>query len=147
MKENLTRVEFLINLNNNVVIQRFFNVRNFNKESIRSLELYDYFKDLSDELKERLKMKTLNYMTDNYYEIVDNPNLMETSNTEGEEYFNIFLKIDDKILHHRRFDAKVYPPKVRYTMDIRVRAKEVLKELSELLSSENFETEYLGINL
>lgn len=92
-------------------------------------------------------MKTLNYMTDNYYEIVDNPNLMETSNTEGEEYFNIFLKIDDKILHHRRFDAKVYPPKVRYTMDIRVRAKEVLKELSELLSSENFETEYLGINL
>lgn len=147
MKENLTKVEFLINLNNNVVIQRFFNVKDFNEKSIRSLELYEYFKFLSEELQERLKMKTLNYMTDNYYEIIENPLVMETSNTDGEEYFNMYLKLNDKVLHHRRFNAKVYPPKVRYTMDIRVRAKEILKELSELLSSEDFETEYLGITL
>jgi len=56
MKENqdITKVEFLITLNDNFVVQRFFNVRNINQKAKNSIELLDYMKSLSEELKTKL---------------------------------------------------------------------------------------------
>jgi len=72
---------------------------------------------------------------------------METSNTDGPETFNIYVKINDETICHRVFDAKVYPPKVRYTMDVRPEAKNVLRNLTDIFSEKNFNNEYLGIIL
>jgi len=138
MKEqDLTKMEFLIKLNNNVVIQRYFNVKDYNPQARRSMELYEYIKDVAELLQRKLKIKTVTYMLDNYYEIEENPQIMETSNTDGPETFNIYVKID----------AKVYPPKVRYTMDVRPEAKNVLRNLTDIFSEKNFNNEYLGIIL
>ena len=48
MKEtqDLTKMEFLIKLNDNIVVQRFFNVKGYNETAKYSLELYDYMKDI-----------------------------------------------------------------------------------------------------
>lgn len=148
MKEqDLTKMEFLIKLNNNVVIQRYFNVKDYNPQARRSMELYEYIRDLAESLQRKLKIKTATYMLDNYYEIEENPQVMETSNTDGPETFNIYVKINDETICHRVFDAKVYPPKVRYTMDIRPDAKTILKNLTDIFSEKNFNNEYLGIIL
>ncbi len=144
---DLTKIEFLIKLNGNVVIQRFFNVKDYQPKARRSVELYEYIKYLAEKLQRNLKIKTLSYMSDNYYEIEENPLIMETSNTEGPEVFNLFVKINDETICHRVFDAKVYPPKVRYTMDIRPEVKNILRELTDTFSDKNLTTEYLGINL
>ena len=144
---DLTKIEFLIKLNGNVVIQRFFNVKDYQPKARRSVELYEYIKYLAEKLQRNLKIKTLSYMSDNYYEIEENPLIMETSNTEGPEVFNLFVKINDETICHRVFDAKVYPPKVRYTMDIRPEVKNILRELTDIFSDKNLTTEYLGINL
>jgi hypothetical protein len=148
MKEqDLTKMEFLIKLNNNVVIQRYFNVKDYNPQARRSMELYEYIKDVAELLQRKLKIKTVTYMLDNYYEIEENPQIMETSNTDGPETFNIYVKINDETICHRVFDAKVYPPKVRYTMDVRPEAKNVLRNLTDIFSEKNFNNEYLGIIL
>lgn len=148
MKEqDLTKMEFLIKLNNNVVIQRYFNVKDYNPQARLSMELYEYIRDLAESLQRKLKIKTATYMLDNYYEIEENPQVMETSNTDGPETFNIYVKINDETICHRVFDAKVYPPKVRYTMDIRPDAKTILKNLTDIFSEKNFNNEYLGIIL
>lgn len=139
MKEqDITKVEFLLMCNDNIVVQRFFNVRGFNKTAHKSEEFYDYIKAFCDELKSDLKMRSVVYMLENQYEIKENPDVLNTSITEGEENFNLFIKVDNMTICHRSFDAKVYPPKVRYTVDLRPKLKTVLSELTDILSGKNF---------
>jgi hypothetical protein len=77
-------------------------------------------------------------MLDNKYEISENPEILNTSITDGEENFNIFIKLGDMTICHRRFDAKVYPPKVRYTVDLRPKLKGILNGLTDIFSGKNF---------
>lgn len=148
MKEQeITKVEFLLTLNENIVVQRFFNVKGFNYQAKNSLEFYDFIKSLTEELHYYLKMKTVVYMLDNVEAIMHDPTIMETSFTDGPEYFNVFVKINDTTICHRRFDGKLYPPKVRYTVDVRPFIKNVLKELTDIFSSYDLSYEYLEFDL
>jgi len=104
-------------------------------------------KALSEELHYYLKMKTVIYMMDNQEAINHDPTIMETSFTEGPENFNIYVKVGDQILNHRQFDGKLYPPKVRYTVDVRPFLKEVLRELTEIFSSRKLTYKYLELDL
>lgn len=148
MKDNdLTKLEFLLTLNNHIVVQRFFNVKNYNPKAKNSLQMYEYLKEISDSLHYDLKMKTLVYMMDNQYLIEENPEVLNTSLTDASEYFNIYIKEGDDILAHRVLDAKLYPPKVRYTVDLRPILKSILKDISDILTSKKLSFEYLGYSL
>jgi hypothetical protein len=146
MKEqnDVTKVEFLITLNNNFVVQRFFNVKGYNEKAESSVDLYDYVKYLSESLQTKLRNKCMVYMLDNRYQIEEDPNILETSNTDGPEIFNIILKVGNKTICHRIIDAKLYPPKVRYTLDIRPDIKNILRELTDILSEKNLSYQYLN---
>jgi len=145
-QQESTKLEFVMMVNNNIIVQRFFNVRDYNPNAKSSLELYEYLKDLKEQLSYELKMKTAVYMLDNRYEIENNPEVLNTSYTDGPESFNIYLKEGDKTICHRRFDAKIYPPKIRYTVDIRPHIKSILSGLTDIFSSENLTYKYLEVN-
>jgi hypothetical protein len=148
MKEQeSTKMEFLLTLNDNIVVQRFFNVRGYVPKAKNSMELHYFIKALSEELHYYLKMKTVIYMMDNQEAINHDPTIMETSFTEGPENFNIYVKVGDTILNHRQFDGKLYPPKVRYTVDVRPFLKEVLRELTDIFSSRKLTYKYLELDL
>jgi len=148
MKEqDSTKMEFLLTLNDNIVVQRFFNVKGYNPKAKSSMELYEFMKSLKEELHYYLKMKTVVYMMDNKEAIMDDPKIMETSFTEGPELFNLFVKVGDTTICHRQFDGKLYPPKVRYTVDVRPFLKEVLRELTDIFSSRKLTYEYLEFDL
>jgi hypothetical protein len=133
MKEmDSTKMEFLLTLNDNIVVQRFFNVRNYNPKAKNSLELYEFMKSLSEELHYYLKMKTVVYMMDNRDAIEHDASIMNTSFTDGPEVFNLFVKVGEQTICHRVFDGKRYPPKVRYTVDVRPFLKDVLRELTDI---------------
>ena len=148
MKEQESiKMEFLLTLNENIVVQRFYNVRGYNSRAKNSIELYEFIKAFTEELHYYLKMKTVIYMMDNKDAIIDNPAIMETSFTEGPEHFNIYVKLGDTTICHRQLNAKMYPPKVRYTVDVRPFLKELLKELTDIFSSRNLTHEYLEFDL
>ena len=148
MKEQeITKMEFLLTLNENIVVQRFFNVKGFNPQAKNSLEFYEFIKSLTEELHYYLKMKTVVYMLDNMEAIMHDPNIMETSFTEDPEWFNVYVKVNDMTISHRRFDGKLYPPKVRYTVDVRPFLRNVLKELTDIFSSQDLTYEYLEFDL
>ena len=86
-------------------------------------------------------------MIDNKEAIMHDPSVMETSFTEGPEVFNIYLKIGDQTICHRQFNGKLYPPKVRYTVDVRPYLKEILKTLTDILSDSDLTFEYLEYEL
>ena len=51
MKEQeSTKMEFLLTLNDNIVVQRFFNVRGYVPKAKNSMELHYFIKALSEEL-------------------------------------------------------------------------------------------------
>jgi hypothetical protein len=149
MKEqnDITKVEFLMTLNNNFVVQRFFNVKGFNPKAKNSVELTEYIKGLTTELQTKLRNKTVVYMLENRFQIEEDSSILETSNTDGPETFNIILKLGNETICHRIFDAKVYPPKVRYTLDIRPSIKNILRELTDIFSEKNLSFEMMNYSL
>jgi hypothetical protein len=148
MKEmDSTKMEFLLTLNDNIVVQRFFNVRNYNPKAKNSLELYEFVKSLSEELHYYLKMKTVVYMMDNRDAIEHDASIMNTSFTDGPEVFNLFVKVGEQTICHRVFDGKRYPPKVRYTVDVRPFLKDVLRELTDIFSNNKLSYKYLEFDL
>jgi hypothetical protein len=92
-------------------------------------------------------MKTVIYMIDNKDAIVNDPSIMDTSFIEGEEMFNIYVKIGEQTICHRYFDGKIFPPKVRYTVDVRPFLKDVLRDLTDIFSEQELSFEYLGFEL
>jgi len=142
-----TKMEFLLTLNDNIVVQRFFNVRGFNPKAKNSLELYEFMKSLKEELQYYLKMKTVIYMMDNRSSIESDPSIMNTSFTDGPEVFNLFVKVGEQTICHRIFDGKLFPPKVRYTVDVRPFLKDVLRELTDIFSNRKLTYEYLDFDL
>jgi hypothetical protein len=136
--QDVTKVEFLLMCNDNIVVQRFFNVKGFNKNAHKSEDFYDHMNMICNELQYDLKMRSVVYMLDNKYEISENPEILNTSITDGDENFNIYIKLGDMTICHRRFDAKVYPPKVRYTVDLRPKLKGILNGLTDIFSGKNF---------
>lgn len=146
-KQDLVKLEFLLTVNDNIIVQRFFNVMGYNKDVENSIELYDFIKDFKDDLVSYLKEKTLVYMSDNMFEIINNPSVLETSNTEGPEYFNIYIKRDNMTICHRVLDAKLFPPKIRYTVDVRPQLKNLLLGLTDIFSEENPTLKYIEVPL
>jgi len=142
-----TKLEFLMKVNDNIIVQRFFNVRDFNPKAKNSIDLYDLIKDFKSDLERQLKMKTVSYMMDNMYEISNNPTVLDTSYTDGPEYFNVFIKQGETIIFNRQIDAKIYPPKIRYTVDVRPHLKNLLMSLTDIFSSENLSYEYFNVTL
>ena len=136
--QDVTKVEFILMCNDNIVVQRFFNVKGFNKNAHKSEQFYDYIKSFCDRLQYDLKMKSVIYMMENQYEIMENPDVLNTSITEGQENFNLYIKVENMIICQRTFDAKIYPPKVRYTVDLRPKLKSILSELTDIFSGRKF---------
>lgn len=148
MKEqDITKMEFLLTLNDRIIVQRFYNVKNYNPKARVSVELYEYILELKNDLEKELKMRTVNYMLDNSQQIMEDDSVLNTSMTEGDERFNLFIKIGEQTICHRVFNAKLYPPKVRYTVDLRPQLKSILKSLTDIFSDENLTYEYCGLPL
>lgn len=150
MKEQMqdtTKMEFLMTLNNNIIVQRFYNVKGYNPKARRSLEVSNLLRIVGEIVENNLKIKSLVYMVDNQDQIMIDPKILETSNTDAPEYFNIYVRIGDETICHRIVDAKLYPPKVRYTVDIRSELKSILVGLTDIFSDENLTYRYLNYQL
>ena len=145
-QQETTKLEFLMTVNDNIIVQRFFNVRDYNPKAKKSVDLYEYLKDFKERLCNEFKMKSVVYLLDNQYEIANNPSVLDTSYTNGPEHFNIFIKENDVTVCHRRFDAKVFPPKIRYTVDIRPHIKSLLYDLTDIFSSKNLTFKFAEVN-
>jgi hypothetical protein len=145
-QDNITKFEFLLSLEGHIVCQRFFNVRDHIDQSRRSLDLHYYVKNICEDFMEDLKIKSSNYLCENQNYILNSEVVDESATTE-KEHFLLEIKLGDDVFIQRLFPAYVYHPKARYTVDIRPRLKRILSDLTDILSSEELETSYLGYEL
>lgn len=144
--QDLTKFEFLLTLENNIICQRFFNVRNYNPKSRSSMDLHYEVKNICDEISHDLKIKTVDYLHENrdYFYALGG---VETNEENVKEHFSLKIKMGDEVFIERIFLANVFHPKVRYTVDIRPNLKRYLSDLTMVLSSKELEKTYLNYQL
>ena len=145
-QDNITKFEFLLSLEGHIVCQRFFNVRDHVDQARRSMDLHYYVKNICDDFMEDLKIKSSNYLCENQNYILHSEVVDESAISE-KEYFLLEIKLGEDVFIQRQFPAYLYHPKARYTVDIRPRLKIILSDLTDILSSEELETSYLGYEL
>lgn len=149
-KENLmqngTRFEFLLTLGGNIIIQRFFYVNDFNPQSKSSVDLYYCVSDICDEITSDLVIKSSNYSYENQYYFYNNEDV-DNNEQNSDENFLLEIKLENDIFIQRIFSANVFHPKARYSVDIRPMIREILSNLTKVLSSKNLETTYLNYDL
>jgi hypothetical protein len=144
--QDITKFEFILTLENNIIIQRFFNVKGYNPQVKKSLDLYQSVKEICEEISYDLKMKSMEFMYENQEFFLD-PEVVETETDIKEEHFLLRIKLEDAVFISRIFPAHVYHPKARYSVDIRPKVRPFLADLTYVLSSDKLETTYSGIRL
>lgn len=141
--QDITKLEFLLTLEKNIVIQRYFNVPNYNPSAKNSVDLYECVRYICEEIAEDLKMKTLDFMNNNMNLFLDE----NSSTREKEEHFLLQIKLGDEVFISRIFPAHIYHPKVRYSVDIRPKVRKILSDLTDVLSSKSLTKSYLQYEL
>ena len=145
----MKKFEFVLYINENIICQRYFTVKNFNPDSLRSTEVKDCVDNCVYIINKDLKEKTSEYLHKSY-----NPwkkqlpeEVVSENIYDNEDVFDFEIKVDDKPLVKRRFTGNVYPQRIRYSVDIRKIIPALVKEIQETFSLENFNVEYCGISL
>ena len=144
--QEFTKFEFLLSLEGHIICQRFFNVRDYNEQATRSMDLHHYVKNICENISHDLKIKSSDFLCENPNFFLNSENV-EDSNSNEKEHFLLEIKLNDDVFIQRIFPAYYYHPKVRYTVDIRPKLKRILADLTDILSSEDLETSYLGYEL
>lgn len=144
--QDITKFEFLLKLENNIVIQRFFNVSNHNPASKTSTDLFDCVTEICEEIAEDLKDKTLDIMNLGNDYVSQEQRTDEMTNYK-EENFILEIKQGDRVFISRIFPAHIYHPKVRYAVDIRPKVRKILGDLTSVLSERELTKTYLGYTL
>ena len=134
-KKLISKFEFLLKINGNIICQRYFNVRNHKPRTLTSLELYEQVDFIKSKLKTYLKNRSIDYLYDQYNPYTNVVNLSE-QDLEGseKEVFEIEIKENGRNIITTILPSHIYPTRVRYTVDIRPLIPEILSELSDTLS-------------
>ena len=145
-KKEQRQFEFTVYLNDNIIVQRFFNVIGFNGRALRSYTLKEVVDYNTEVIKLHLKNKTLDYMNENSRAYAENPSFDQNNNNDK---MRLVVKMGDKIISQRDWSAKHYPVKVRYTVDIREHIYGMITRIQKCLSERNdrLETTYLNHDL
>jgi hypothetical protein len=145
MKKNeTTKFEFLFTLGGNIICQRYFNVKGYNNQVRKSMDLYETLREISEDIQSDLRKKSIQFLFENEKFSANQP---EQVSGAAEEVFTMQIKIGDDVIIGRQFPASIYPPKVRYTVDIRPEIRNILALLTETLSLDEYETTYLETEL
>lgn len=145
----MKKFEFILYINGNIICQRFFNVKDFNENSLKSLEVKDCVDRCVRMVEDDLKNKTYDFLYKNYnpWKEQTKEEIVVENIYDNEDLFDFEIKVDDKLVARKQFTGNVYPQRVRYSVDVRKIIPSIIKEIQESFSEENYSVEYCGISL
>ena len=145
-KKEQRKFEFTVYLNDNIIVQRYFNVIGFNHRAINSLDFKDVVDYNRDIIQLHMKNKSLDFMNENRRAFYENPQFEQNG---LKDVMKIVVRMDEKVIAMREWDATIYPVKVRYMVDIREHIYEMITRIQKCLSEKNerLETKYLEYDL
>lgn len=150
------KFEFVLYINDNIICQRYFSVKNFDPKVLNSIELVECVDECVRLVQDDLKNKTYDYLYKSYnpYRKQFQEDILVEDIYDDEDVFDFEIKVTtndkgyDKV--HRikkRFTGNVYPQRVRYSVDVRRIIPSIIKEIQETFYLQKFDVEYCGTPL
>lgn len=142
------RFEFILYINDHIICQRYFNIRDYNEDCLNSYELKELLDNIAgmnnDEfgrmgiIPKYLKNKSLEYMWENY-----NPYFIQKEETgksvsDKVDNFQFEIKVDKRTVGKSEFSGNLFPPKVRYAVDVREIIPSIMSEIRQYFSQKNY---------
>ena len=85
-KSEMTKMEFLLTLNDNIIVQRYYNVKGYNKNAKNSFELYETVMGIQEEIHNDLKMKSITYMLETSIKLLLTQNYGDINDGRGRRF-------------------------------------------------------------
>jgi hypothetical protein len=136
--------EFTLLLNDNIIVKRNFDIIGFNQKATVSnnfREAVDYATDL---IKSDLRKKSIQYMLENINSFYVIPGF-DTNDSKDVMTFQVTQK--GRLIAERKWDATIYPARIRYTVNIKPIIFEIITKIQKTLSTKSVSTSYLGYSL
>lgn len=141
--------EFLFMINGNPIVGRNFLIKNFNRDSVNSIEMKDVIDDVVDVIKLHFKNNTYEYLYKYYNYFVENSEEQTEVKDiyENEDFFTFQIKVDGKVVIQKIFTGNDFPPKVRYDVDIRKIIPKIIDIIQNGMSQKKYTKNYCGYDL
>jgi len=151
MRKNVEKplFEFSLFINKNIVCQRSFDVYGFNADSLGSYELKEMMNEISGVnndlgrlgiIPKFLKSKSDDYLWDNY-----NPHIHQKTEDifiqdilEIDDNFQFEVRMGGKLITSSNFSGNLFPPRVRYQVNIREIIFDIIGEIREFLTRKEY---------
>jgi hypothetical protein len=140
------RFQFVLYINDNIICQRYFNIFNFNEDSLKSLELKELMNAITGMnngqygslgiIPRYLKKKSISYHWDTfnyYYTQQDEKNAFDKIDN-----FQFEIKVDDVTVAKSEFSGNSFQPRIRYAVDVREIIPEIMTEIRQYLSQQKY---------
>lgn len=142
------RFEFILYINDHIICQRYFNIRDFNEDSINSLEIKNLIDNIAGMnngswgdlgiIPKHLKNKTVDYLWDNFNPYYIQPEDGVKNSIDKLDNFQFEIKVDKNTVAKTEFSGNNFPPKVRYAVDIKEIIPSIMAEIRAFLSQKNY---------
>ncbi len=141
------RFEFILYTRGHIVCQRYFNIRDYNEDVLKSYELkelLDSIASLGDEfgrmgiIPKFLKTKAEDLLWSMHNPFSQPYEQPLKNNFEKIEDFEFEIKVDKVSVAKSVFSGNYFPPKVRYSIDIREIIPSIMAEIREYFSRKNY---------
>ena len=147
----MKKFEFVLYINGNIICQRYFSVKNYNKEVRYSMDLKECIDDCVQTIQTDLKDKSVDYLYKQFSpwqkQTQEELDANKRDVSEKEDVFDFEIKVDDRPVAKSRFSGNLYPQRVRYSVDVRKLIPEIISTIQDTFSQEYLTVEYSGIEL
>jgi len=144
------RFEFILYINDHIICQRYFNIRDYNEDSLKSYELKELMDNIAGMnngqygtlgiIPRYLQKKSKEYLWDNYnpYFVQKDDEEVGKSIFDKIDNFQFEIKIDKVSVAKSQFCGNYFPPKVRYAVDVREIIPSIMSEIRHSLSQKKY---------
>lgn len=143
------RYEFLLYINNNIIVQRFFSIPYANEDVIYSMDLKWLFDTCTELIKANLMKKTREELWGRY-----NPYNKQTQDrvpTEGvydrPGTFTFEIRVDKNTVIKGDFDGSIYSLGARYKIDIKELIPVIIRNIKTVFKQKEFTEFYDKVEL
>ena len=132
------KFEFILRINENIVCQRYFNIRGYNESSKNSMELRWELSDIVDTIQTYLKEKSEDFLWTNYNPFSNKNSVVRDNQKSDEDYFTFEIRVDGRKIITERFTGMSFPPKVRYSVNIKSLIPSIISKIQRCLSKRKY---------
>lgn len=141
------RFEFILYINNNIICQRYFNIKDFNDDAYQNgsfeiKELMDRLTGMNNGqfgtmgiIPNFLKERSKDFTWANYNPYATTQESTARNLFEKIDDFQFEIMIDKKTVAKSMFSGNYFPPKVRYAVDIKEIIPSIIAEIRHYFSA------------